>query len=551
MPSYISETDTVSVDDFMQSRYACDYVLDTSNIHWDSKLNSNHVFDIYAGYHLSRDSNKVRLEMLEYATVNSERYAWDCYTLLCMSRLTDWRAKMTFWANPTDTMAIYALSDQFRLHTSVITKSKLWTTVTPDFQGNEWDVLETSSIKLLYMGANRFGRIWKPSFYGPNFNYQPMLIDNSVPSTNDMETVYTLVQIGDSVAPYMLDTDVPDTLMFEGPEVSISDDAMDKIVGRLDVCIWKPSNCVDAMDQIITSTKSMCVNVEMKTTSKQKIVVNVETKRCMVRLVRLDSILFGDTSDNSACVSEEDNANLQKTLQTPPNLPRLPPKNRSNRTTRRPRNASRNKQYTEEPKPAPLAKNQTGYVKNIKPSASSPSDEHVKAQSKQSEQPSSSLPGLPVPEVSPYDGATETESDVPVETPSKVVDNSGTSSPKKGTINITSHTLKKTTTPRKYRCRICSVVLDSVHELTTHHQTNHNILYCSICKRAFNNPLFLSRHEYEHKHKDLQCPECDRTFMFESQVKAHMFSHRTNLSFFCVHPNCDKAFFNESDLTRH
>ena len=33
MPSYISEGDTVSVDDFMQSRYTCDYVLDTSNIH--------------------------------------------------------------------------------------------------------------------------------------------------------------------------------------------------------------------------------------------------------------------------------------------------------------------------------------------------------------------------------------------------------------------------------------------------------------------------------------------------------------------------------------
>ena len=34
MPSYISEADTVSVDDFMQSRYAHDYVLDTSNIYW-------------------------------------------------------------------------------------------------------------------------------------------------------------------------------------------------------------------------------------------------------------------------------------------------------------------------------------------------------------------------------------------------------------------------------------------------------------------------------------------------------------------------------------
>ena len=174
-------------------------------------------------------------------------------------------------------------------------------------------------------------------------------------------------------------------------------------------------------------------------------------------------------------------------------------------------------QYTEEPEPVPLAKNHTGYVKNIKPSASGPSDERVRAQSKRSEQPSSSLPGLPVPEANPYDGETEVESDVPVETPGKAAVNSSTSSPKKGTISIMSHTLKKMTTPGKCRCNICGNVLDSLHELTTHHQTNHNILYCSICNRSFNNPLSLSRHEYKHKQKDLQCPKCDHTFTFESQ----------------------------------
>ena len=83
-----------------------------------------------------------------------------------------------------------------------------------------------------------------------------------------METACTLVQIGDNVTPYMHDTAVPDTPLFEGQEVSISDDAMDKIVGRLDVCIWKPSNCKDAMDQIVTSSESEHVNVETKTAMK-------------------------------------------------------------------------------------------------------------------------------------------------------------------------------------------------------------------------------------------------------------------------------------------
>ena len=88
-------------------------------------------------------------------------------------------------------------------------------------------------------------------------------------------------------------------------------------------------------------------------------------------------------------------------------------------------------------------KNKTGYVKNIKPPASGPSEEHVKAQTKHSEQPSSSLPGLPIPEMHPYDGETDLELDAPVDSTSKSTESSVTSSPKKGTICITSHTLKK------------------------------------------------------------------------------------------------------------
>ena len=145
----------------------------------------------------------------------------------------------------------------------------------------------------------------------PNFNYQPMLPDNSVPSTDKVEAACTLVQIGDSVAPYLLDTDVLNTPLFEGPEVSPSNDAMDKIVGKLDVCMWKPGTCLDAMDQIISSTENMCVNVETKSQSKPKLIVKVETKRCTVKLVRLDSILFEELSENSASVLEETSTNPQ------------------------------------------------------------------------------------------------------------------------------------------------------------------------------------------------------------------------------------------------
>ena len=88
---------------------------------------------------------------------------------------------------------------------------------------------------------------------------------------------------------------------------------MDKIVGRLDVSSWKHLNCTDAMDQVITLVVSQNVNVETKNTSKPKLIVNVETKRCVVKLVRLDSILFDNESNKSACVSEEDRASTENT----------------------------------------------------------------------------------------------------------------------------------------------------------------------------------------------------------------------------------------------
>ena len=57
--------------------------------------------------------------------------------------------------------------------------------------------------------------------------------------------------------------------------------------------MWKPSSCADAMDQIVHPTENDSVHVETKTAAKITNVVKVETKRCSVKLVRLDSILFG------------------------------------------------------------------------------------------------------------------------------------------------------------------------------------------------------------------------------------------------------------------
>ena len=62
----------------------------------------------------------------------------------------------------------------------------------------------------------------------------------------------------------------------------------------------------DAMDQIVTGKAHEKVNVEteIEMTPKPRVVVNVETKRCSVKLVSLDSILFDNKSDNCVAASE-------------------------------------------------------------------------------------------------------------------------------------------------------------------------------------------------------------------------------------------------------
>ena len=102
----------------------------------------------------------------------------------------------------------------------------------------------------------------------------------------------------------------------------------------------------------------------------------------------------------------------------------------------------------------------------------------------------------------------------------------------------------------KYKCRICLETVNSAHALTIHHQTNHGILYCADCTKAFNNPTSLERHCYQHKDLKYVCA-CGAKFPFKSQLQTHSIVHRKNPEHHCVYPNCSKSFKNKGDLTRH
>ena len=121
----------------------------------------------------------------------------------------------------------------------------------------------------------------------------------------------------------------------------------------------------------------------------------------------------------------------------------------------------------------------------------------------------------------------------------------------KGTFTTQSYNLKKIKKVHKIGCRMCDTVCNSNKELSCHHQQTHNILYCEVCSKAFNNPSSLAKYQYSHKELRFKCADCDQEFAFESNLKTHCISHRTLATHFCVHPNCSKHFKNKGDLTIH
>ena len=173
------------------------------NIYWGGEVNRDHVFDIYKNFSAEKESVKRRLAMLEFVANNVTKYGRNGFCYLHMNGLTldRWVKRMTHFDNGGDALALYALSDLYGVHTTVITKSRPWTTVHGNYPGSLDDVLQLSSVKLAYLGQDRYAVLWKkislsePSLHKRNFNYTPMLPLQQPPTHEEMETAETLMYL--------------------------------------------------------------------------------------------------------------------------------------------------------------------------------------------------------------------------------------------------------------------------------------------------------------------------------------------------------------------
>ena len=111
--------------------------------------------------------------------------------------------------------------------------------------------------------------------------------------------------------------------------------------------------------------------------------------------------------------------------------------------------------------------------------------------------------------------------------------------------------------PKKYRCRICNKVVDSIGERNRHMAEVHNLneFKCGDCDQKFETENSLKRHEKIHVKgvKLLKCDQCDKTFLHESQRKRHMMTHTEEVKYHCPSKDCAKrkGFKSLSDYRMH
>ena len=226
---------------------------------------------------------------------------------------------MSYWGTKADELAMYALSDTLNIHSFIVTKHRPWTTVDASVQGTPLEILHLCPVKLVFLGDNRYGRLWHKlqpaqcvstlqTDLLPMFpDAQPIETDSAPPTLTELETAETLLTM--HAAPH---TEVHTTnnttlelqepmvttvsqateLIIDRPHVSTENqysvnlfDAMDKVVNHEDVSFAEPANWLKFRDCMDLITGRMSELVETAILANLFDLDQIKTPLCMIELV--------------------------------------------------------------------------------------------------------------------------------------------------------------------------------------------------------------------------------------------------------------------------
>lgn len=103
------------------------------------------------------------------------------------------------------------------------------------------------------------------------------------------------------------------------------------------------------------------------------------------------------------------------------------------------------------------------------------------------------------------------------------------------------------------RCRECSQIISTLHNLKRHYARKHNEdrkITCKECGQTFNKKCQLAKHQTEHYGSvTYKCDKCTKAFTVLSRLKKHEETH--NKTYPCPVPECSEIFNKWLLLRKH
>ncbi|MED6239706.1 hypothetical protein ATANTOWER_009968 [Ataeniobius toweri] len=104
---------------------------------------------------------------------------------------------------------------------------------------------------------------------------------------------------------------------------------------------------------------------------------------------------------------------------------------------------------------------------------------------------------------------------------------------------------------KTYRCKVCPLTFFSKSDMQIHSKTHTEAKAhkCPHCTKTFANSSYLAQHLRIHLGlKPYRCSYCERCFRQLSHLQQHTRIHTGDRPYKCLHPGCEKAFTQLSNL---
>ena len=163
---HITANDHISYEEFKNHELNKEYWLDTRRSYLGTRLrNPDVLYEIFGSFS-EESASQVREDILTRILMEKEFYAKVCRFILGVRGcdIESWVDEMRSHHMFGDEITLYALSRTYNRHSTVILKTRIWTTMASDTALDLGVMLDNSHVLLLYIGCGVFGELKRRPF---------------------------------------------------------------------------------------------------------------------------------------------------------------------------------------------------------------------------------------------------------------------------------------------------------------------------------------------------------------------------------------------------